>query len=320
MTISSFPATVCPSPTSLLDPLLAHAPVAVAGFDHDLVCSSGNPRFAALVGRDPADLPGLRLQELLPLDIASHATVRRVAARGTHGDEIELHRDQGQRRQVWRLQLYPLPQVGGGNGVGVVAEDVTAAVDRVEELTRRADVDALTGLLNREAFHRRLRQTAEQLARHRPGAHRPATLIVLDLDAFKDVNDRFGHLAGDAVLAEVGRRLRTGLRPSDVAGRLGGDEFAILSQGTGARRAEALARRVRDVVREPVRLADGTRLPVALTLGHSEVDPCLGALHAVAAADVAMYAAKRGRTMRPAQREDAARREGQTGSTGRAGW
>jgi diguanylate cyclase (GGDEF)-like protein len=106
--------------------------------------------------------------------------------------------------------------------------------------------DELTGVGNYRALHERL---AEEISRHaRHG--REMAVIVLDLDGFKQVNERFGHLAGDAVLSQVGEALRAGIRAEDSVFRQGGDEFSVLAPETGMAEAEELAARLRIRLRE----------------------------------------------------------------------
>ena len=103
---------------------------------------------------------------------------------------------------------------------------------RFREARQLADLDALSGLHNRRYFHEAL---ARDVARaHRYG--RRLGLIVFDIDDFKDVNDRIGHLAGDAVLAEAASRMRDAIRSADVACRVGGDEFAVIMPESGSSR------------------------------------------------------------------------------------
>jgi diguanylate cyclase (GGDEF)-like protein len=115
---------------------------------------------------------------------------------------------------------------------------------RFREARQLADLDALTGLHNRRYFH-------ETLAREVARAHRydrRLSLIVLDLDDFKAVNDRIGHLAGDAVLAEAAERMRSVVRSADVPCRVGGDEFAVILPESGLLDAEQLCRRIQHAV------------------------------------------------------------------------
>src|SRR2546421_6776337 len=115
---------------------------------------------------------------------------------------------------------------------------------RFREARQLADLDALTGLHNRRFFH-------ETLARECARAHRyerKLALIVFDLDDFKDVNDRIGHLAGDAVLAEAAERVRDVVRTADIARRVGGDEFARILPQSSLEDADQLFRRILNAV------------------------------------------------------------------------
>jgi diguanylate cyclase (GGDEF)-like protein len=135
---------------------------------------------------------------------------------------------------------------------------------RYAEARALADLDALTGLHNRRYFH-------ELLAREIARAHRyerQLALIVIDLDDFKAVNDKVGHLAGDAVLAEVSERLRTVVRQADIACRVGGDEFAIVLPESSSSDAELLAGRIARAVGARPILGAGTLL---LSAGAAEL-------------------------------------------------
>jgi diguanylate cyclase (GGDEF)-like protein len=115
---------------------------------------------------------------------------------------------------------------------------------RFREARQLADLDALTGLHNRRYFH-------ETLARECARAHRyerKLSLIVFDLDDFKEINDRIGHLAGDAVLAEAAERVRDVVRTADIACRVGGDEFAVILPESSIEDADQLYRRLQHAV------------------------------------------------------------------------
>jgi diguanylate cyclase (GGDEF)-like protein len=115
---------------------------------------------------------------------------------------------------------------------------------RFREARQLADLDALTGLHNRRYFHETL---AREVARAQRYGRRLA-LIVLDLDDFKAINDRIGHLSGDAVLAETAERVRDVVRSADVACRVGGDEFAVILPESTSQEADQLYRRLRGAV------------------------------------------------------------------------
>ncbi|GAA2704135.1 GGDEF domain-containing protein [Actinoplanes palleronii] len=161
--------------------------------------------------------------------------------------------------------------------------------ERVRDvLAHQAEHDMLTGLANRPALIARL--TA---ALARPAGYGPV-IYFLDLNGFKQINDRYGHAAGDLVLVEFGRRLTGALRPGDLAARLGGDEFVVLAENlTGEADALALAGRLRDLVTEPVRDGDH-RYEIGASIGRAAAgelaEPTADAL--LATADAGMYAEK----------------------------
>jgi len=150
--------------------------------------------------------------------------------------------------------------------------------------------DALTGLLNRRALwnilNRRFRET------ERYGM--PLCLIMADLDHFKVVNDRLGHLAGDLLLKEVARLLTRFVRAVDVVARYGGEEFAIVLPGTELFQGMVLANRVREAIARHAFLADGVPVKLAISMGVARIpDPRIDSLEdLIAAADQALYRAK----------------------------
>lgn len=179
----------------------------------------------------------------------------------------------------------------GGRLIGYrgILHDVSEHVLHQRQLFDLAHQDALTGLGNRKAFH-------EDLARHLHGGALPLALIFLDLDRFKQVNDRFGHDVGDALLVCMAERLCNALRQPDKAYRLGGDEFTVIVPMTEPQAASALARRLLKVLGEPVSVRELSidfvtpSIGLALAPAHaSKVDAL------VRAADQAMYQAKRQR-------------------------
>ncbi len=124
----------------------------------------------------------------------------------------------------------------------VIDRAIGVAVSRMtERLQEQAYVDALTGLLNRRALKRDLRREAGRAARH----HRRFSLMVLDMDGLKRVNDSQGHAAGDEMLRSLAQAMRTALRIGDTAYRIGGDEFVVLLPETDDTRADIVAERVR---------------------------------------------------------------------------
>ncbi len=156
-------------------------------------------------------------------------------------------------------------------------------LDRERALSR---TDGLTGLLNGRGFYE---AAAVELARSSRYEH-PLTIAYLDLDDFKQVNDRFGHARGDAVLVAVARAMRRACRSTDLVARLGGDEFVVLFPETARDAAEAALVKVRSRVREAA--TDNGR-PVTMSVGSVSFASPPGEVEVlVHAADRAMYAAK----------------------------
>jgi diguanylate cyclase (GGDEF)-like protein len=149
-----------------------------------------------------------------------------------------------------------------------------------------ARVDALTGLGNRRAFDEAL---DAELARSRR-ASSPLSLIVADLNGFKEINDRYGHVRGDECLRAASHALREAVRQPDLCFRWGGDEFAVLLTGVDATVARALALRLEQAVAGACLRPDGA--PLTLTCGHAGLDPAMSAAEAVARADATLLAMK----------------------------
>jgi diguanylate cyclase (GGDEF)-like protein len=155
----------------------------------------------------------------------------------------------------------------------------------LDRLEREAQSDPLTGLANRTLFMRRVE---ESLAR----PEGMATVLFVDLDDFKAINDRAGHAAGDAVLVAAARRIETSVRPVDVAARLGGDGVAVLLQDVDDHHGDQVAGRMLDLLADPVTV-DGDSFWVRSSIGIATA--AAGSLEAdelLRQADVAMYRAK----------------------------
>lgn len=172
--------------------------------------------------------------------------------------------------------------------VGGLARGRLAAEDRVRRLERLSREDPLTGLPNRRAFDEAL---AGMLAR--PGAHGRVAVMLIDLDDFKPLNDSYGHEAGDAMLSEIGRRLRVHADPLGVPARLGGDEFVVAMPDVASpEAARAFGTRLARAIADPFEV-DGSRLRVSASVGVAVAAPLLDTVSALcAAADRAMYTAK----------------------------
>jgi len=170
--------------------------------------------------------------------------------------------------------------------IGTVAAVGMALVRSTMENAAAASIDPLTGALNRGALEARV----AELARIDASAYEPVTLIVADLDHFKQINDTYGHDAGDEVLVDVARRMQKELRLVDVLYRVGGEEFVVLLPRTGRPEAERIAERLREAISEHP--CGGRPLTVSLGISSSELDDEFDYAPAFDRADAALLEAK----------------------------
>ena len=169
-----------------------------------------------------------------------------------------------------------------------LAERVGPALEnarRFKEARQQADLDALTGLHNRRYFHETLAREVARAQRYSRGL----ALIIVDIDDFKMVNDRIGHLAGDAALSEAAARVREAVRESDIPCRIGGDELGLILPESRLADAQRLAARIEQaVVARPVARAGHMRVSV----GYAELQPNDDSTSLFERADQSLYAEK----------------------------
>jgi len=165
-----------------------------------------------------------------------------------------------------------------------------------EHLQQLATRDALTGLANRAEIMERLREeTAGWIRRRDKDENAAFSLVMVDIDKFKLINDRFGHPAGDRVLREVAEKIRSALREYDRVGRYGGEEFLVLLPGTGFDGALASAERIRLAVEEKPIDLEQTQHPVTVSLGVATIrKEEEGFQEVLKRADEGLYLAKEG--------------------------
>ncbi len=230
------------------------APVGMALVTEVGVMVQVNGALAELLGEPVERLVGRRLQELTDSEQAQALSAgwRRMVEQGVRrqlSEVVWLRRADGQPVPVsLTCALLPDPsgepggEPGGESGVRMVVQvlDLTDCRAAEAELIHRAVHDPLAGLPNRVLLLDRLTLALARLPR------RPSTVAVLfcDLNGFKQINDRYGHAAGDQVLIEVARRLRSVQRAGDTTCRLGGDEFVVLCTDSGRVEADSVARRI----------------------------------------------------------------------------
>ncbi|CAN7581915.1 EAL domain-containing protein [Pseudoxanthomonas sp. LjRoot143] len=180
---------------------------------------------------------------------------------------------------------------GHGKRVVGTIQDISHQVSQLSRIEQLALYDDLTELPNRAHFYAEL----ERLITDAAASGRVFSVLFIDLDEFKDINDTKGHTTGDAVLVEIGRRLRDELDTGQHVARLGGDEFVVLAPGTRTKTAQAIARRLNDAITQPMTIG-GTVFGLKASIGIS-VYPQDGASSELLLrnADTAMYEAKRSR-------------------------
>ena len=170
-----------------------------------------------------------------------------------------------------------------------ISQDITARKAAQDKLAYQANFDALTGLSNRHHFWTGL----QSILRRASIEHSGTSLCLFDIDHFKDINDRFGHAAGDEVLETIGNIVRAELRSSDLAGRLGGDEFCFALPRTDVNECARVAERIRDRLGTlAFGMAAGPPFSVTATFGVAESEPDVNAKELMESADRALYQAK----------------------------
>ena len=178
-------------------------------------------------------------------------------------------------------------ELDGKPAVQAVVRDITELKRSEEKMEFFAAHDVLTGLLNRRSLEEILNRS---IARAKRGTF--SSLLYMDLDNFKDVNNTVGHAAGDKVLITIASLLKAELRTEDVVVRLGGDEFAVLLSGIDGRGALYAAERLRSAVEAHPFEQDGRVFPLSLSIGLIKIDGNLATGELMSQADAAMYLAK----------------------------
>jgi diguanylate cyclase (GGDEF)-like protein len=161
----------------------------------------------------------------------------------------------------------------------------------VEEVVALSVTDGMTDIGNRRHFTQNLEREIPRAIRHR----QPLSLLIVDVDHFKKVNDIHGHLVGDVVLKGVARILEGCIRQTDLVARYGGEEFVVLAPSTDLESVRVLAERIRERVASTLFQSDGTRLSITVSLGVAELslDQAQNADDLIAIADRRLYIAKR---------------------------
>lgn len=258
--------------------------------DQQARIQSVNPAFCKILGYSAADVIGHRFASLQG-SAQTHSATPAVVFDTEAGAPLSarLQRADGSVGHYQTRFTTINDATGSVIGYRGILHDVSEHVQYQQALLDMACRDALTGLGNRKAFH-------QQLERQLGAQRFPLGLVFLDLDRFKQVNDRFGHDAGDALLQCMAQRLRNAMRKQDSAYRLGGDEFTAILPATDQAAAYALAERLLVVLSAPVSIGE-----VLIDFVTPSIGLAFAPVHAtnadmlVKAADQAMYQAKQQR-------------------------
>jgi diguanylate cyclase (GGDEF)-like protein/PAS domain S-box-containing protein len=254
-----------------------------------------NEGFSQMTGFPSAEVLGETL-EILRIAEADRDSIQAMngalaAGERFHG-EVHARRRDGSEYAL-ELALTPVPPGGRSPSHWVaILRDVSARMAHLETLERQALYDFLTGLPNRILLHDRLEQAI--LAAEREGV--PLALCLMDLDRFKEINDTLGHQTGDALLKQLGPRLRRALRTVDTVARLGGDEFAILLPTVADKAGAAFSvEKILKALEKPF-VIEGQKLTISASVGIA-LCPQHGTdwTTLMRNADSAMYAAKKSR-------------------------
>ncbi len=277
----------------LLSRLTASLPVGVLQFDTDGMVIYANDRIYEIVGVEPGTD-----ETALQSSVVDPAELQRAMLAIHHGHDIDMQiviqrADDGARREC-TLTIRSLTNDDGELIGGVlVLDDVTEQARMRSELEHRATYDELTSCVNRRTVLGRLSEALTTARIATPGAGTAA--IFVDLDDFKDINDRHGHATGDVVLASVAARLQRVVRAQDVVGRIGGDEFLVVCPDVADQDAAiAMAERISAAMEAPMTV-NGASLHQTASIGvaWTGARPAVDADALIAEADQAMYAAKR---------------------------
>jgi diguanylate cyclase (GGDEF)-like protein/PAS domain S-box-containing protein len=266
-----------------------NVPVLIGYLDADRRYAFANAVHASWLGARPERIIGLTVEEAF--GPAYHAPQARALEQAWHGAASQCEHEIVRKNHTRIVHSTFLPQVRDGKvaGVYILTTDATASRMHERSLHALAHTDALTHLPNR----RRFEQALAGAGAHARQGDRDYALLYLDIDHFKQINDRYGHATGDDVLVEFARRLRASVRASDLVARLAGDEFTVLLHDVRSEAdVERVARKILDAVAEPFVMPSRT-LKVGTTIGIGVASGGYADPRALMeTADRALYAAK----------------------------
>jgi diguanylate cyclase (GGDEF)-like protein/PAS domain S-box-containing protein len=245
---------------------------AIIGKDLDGVITSWNIGAERLFGYTATEAIGKSISMLVPP--GHDDEVPEIMRRVTSGEPVENYetvreRSDGTQVDVSLTESAIRDRNGKVTGASTIARDISVRLRYQEQLRQLSEQDALTGLRNRRRFERDIR---EQVGRaHRYGEC--ATLMIIDVDLFKQINDHYGHRAGDKVLKSIAAALTRRLRDNDLVARVGGDEFAVLMPYARIEDAAHVADDLRRVVSAcRIEVDDGSEVSLSISIGVAQID------------------------------------------------
>lgn len=244
----------------------------------------GRPQ-TEIIGKTDAELnSATATNDFMALDDQVFSTGQRQAAHEKFVDQ------QGLTRHCWSVKVPMDTGIGRPTLIGF-SSDITELYTLQKEMERLAGTDALTNLANRRTYNKAVEREFSRAVRH----SLPLSMLMLDIDHFKAINDQHGHPAGDRILADLAERIRSCLRLEDLPARIGGEEFAVLLPETDSDAALFLAERIRQSVGgSPFFIDEFTSASVTVSIGATSLnraDENLGELYS--RADRSLYQAKR---------------------------
>lgn len=272
-----------------LQTITDNLPVLISYIDTDMRYQFANAMYRDWLGVQPASMLGRTVEDVFGADYFSERRdcLDRAMAGEMCTTEYKIERKRHQR--VLSTTYIPHTRDGKIVGAYVFGTDATAAREHERQLLALANSDPLTGLPNRRMYEFQLDKSVASARRHRT----QLSLIYLDLDNFKKINDTLGHAVGDEVLIEFGRRVKSVLRETDMLARLAGDEFTVILEASGGfEGGERVAHKILQALAEPF-ITGPHRIQISASIGIALGGQRSTATSLGTSADAALYSAKR---------------------------
>jgi len=266
-----------------------HVPAIIAHVDKEQHYTFINAYAADVIGVQASSIIGRTVGEMRGPAVS--AVLKPHIDRALQGTEssFEYQMHAGDRTRYFQATYLPATTADGTlNGFYTLTTEITRIKQAEQQLDFLAHHDALTGIANRLSF----RENVDYAVAHAAATHEPLLLMMIDVDHFKQINDTYGHAAGDTALSEVANRLKGSIRKTDLLARLGGDEFVILCHDIDDMdTARQLADKITAAMQPPIHVG-ATALKISLSMGVALCRDAASADELTQRADEALYQAK----------------------------